>query len=723
MSTARARASGGARVVGAAGASGSATVTGASGAAGTSGASGSAKAAGTAAAVAELRLLGGFALVDGEGRSVALPTRKAQALLAVLGRRPGAPVTRGRLAGLLWPDRPDAQGRGSLRQALASVRKALAACGVEGPVTSGDEVTLPHGAPLPSGMKMRPTDPLPGPLPSRERARLTVDVAEVERALEAGDLEAALARYQGPFLHGFPPVEDLFDDWAETERAALAARAAEAFRSRLTALTVAGEVEAGLALAERALAVDPALEPAYLARMKLLALRGDRAGALREYERCTAALSRAVGAAPSAETRALRAEIDAPSVPPPRAGRRAPSLAVMPFEVLSDAPAAATFAVGLAEDIGVELSRFRSLEVIARDSCLRAAQDGLDPAALGRVLGAEYLLLASVRLAGGRVRVAARLVETDGARQAWAERFDGEVADLFGLQESLARAVVSALSLRVDASELARARGRPEAGLDAYACWIRGMTALRRGTLEADLEARALFQRAVELDPGYARAHAGLSLSHFNDWSCSAWERWDENEREAFRHAQEAVRLDDQDGVVHAILGRILLYRREFARAAEHLDRALARSPGDADVLANLSIGHSFLGDGERGVELAEAARRLHPFHPEWYLACLAFGHFLARRPGEAVALFERAPDAHVDTRAFLCSGHAHLGDLARARVDGGRFLARFCASIAPGARPADAVAWVLRVNPMRRDEDQRYLLDGLARGGVPVRE
>jgi len=560
-------------------------------------------------AQARIRLLGGFEVSDGAGAAVPLPTRKTQAVLAMLARKPGSAVARARLAGLLWPDRPDAQGRASLRQALASIRRALEACGAAGPAASGDAVAL---------------DP----------AAVEVDVAAFEAALGTGDLDEALARYGGPLLDGFPPVEDLFDEWLESERIALAARAGEASRIRL---------------------------------------------------------------------------------------RRAASLAVLPAEVMAGEPGADVFARGLVEDICIELSRFRSLEVIAPDSARRAVEERLDPAALGRTLGAEYLLFATVRAASGRLRVGARLVEAASGHQIWADRYEADLAEVFAVQDRIAQAVVSALSIGIDARELARARGRAPDRLDAYACWVKGMACLRAGTAEGDREARGLFQRALEIDPAYARAHAGLSLSHFNDWSCSAWERWDENEREAYLHAAEAARLDGRDHVAHFILGRILIYRRDFDRGAEHLGRAIALNASDADVLAHASLGHAYLGDPERGLALGTAARRLHPFHPEWYLAALAVNHYFARQPFEAVALLERAPDAYVDSRAFLAACYADLGDLARARENARRFLARFARNIVPGAAPADAISWVLRINPLRRAEDRDHLLEGLARAGISV--
>lgn len=645
---------------------------------------------------ARLRLLGELTLEDAAGRAVPLPPRKAQAALAILARRPGRSTARAHLAGLLWPDRPDAQGRGSLRQALASIRRALAACGAAGPSSGGDAIVLPAGA-------------------------LDVDVAAFEAAIARGDAGAALALYRAPFLAGFPPVEDAFDDWAEAERAILAARAADAFRARLEELVRAGDAGATLALADRALALDAAFEPAWRARMRVLLARGDRAGALREWERCRAAVRRAVGVEPSAETQALRRRAEEAGDVAPRQGRSAPVLAIAPFEILTEDPSLALFARGLEDDVRVELSRFRTLDVLARDSTLRATGDGPDALAAGRALGAGYVLSATVRAAAGRLRVSPVLAEAAGGRQLWADRLETDLADLFVTQDRITQAVVSALALRIDDAELAVARLRPTDRLDAYACWIRGMTALRTGSADADAEARLLFRRALDLDPSFARAYAGLSLAHFNDWSCAAWERWDENEREAFRFAEQAAQLDPRDHLAQVVLGRILLYRREFDAAAAHLDRAHALNPNDPDVLVHLALGYAYLGEPARGLALAEAARRLHPFHPDWYFAALAANHFAAGHWRAAADLLGRFPDAWADSRAFLAAAHAHLGELDRAREHARRFLARFAVAIAPGARPADAVAWVLRVNPLRREEDRAALVAGLVAAGLPA--
>jgi DNA-binding SARP family transcriptional activator len=633
----------------------------------------------------EIRLLGGLE-VAADGRLLALPTRKTEALLARLALRPGVPVARAELSALLWPDRPDAQGRGSLRQALASIRRVFEEAGAPGPSAGGDAVAL-------------------------DTRGVSVDVARLEAALSRGVLAEAIALHRGPLLAGFPPVEDTFDAWVDGERAALGRRLLAAIRGALASDGAEPDV---LALTDAALAIDPAFEEGWRARMRVLVARGDRAGALREYERCREALRRELSVAPAPATEILRREIagDAAARATAPETTRTPTLAVLPFEILSADPAHEPFARGLEEDVIGALSRFRTLRVVAPRSGRREV-----------ATEADYHLVASVRAAGGRLRVAARLAAVATDAQLWAERFEGDLADSFALQDRVAQGVAGALSLRIDEAELRAASLRPPESLAPHALWLRGMQWLRRGTPEADLEARQLFEQALALDRDYARAWAGLSLSYFNDWSCAAWERWDETERKAFEHAAEATRRDPQDPVTQCILGRILLYRREFERAAEHLARAHALNPNEPDVLAHLSLGHAYLGEPERGLALGETARRLNPTAPDWYLPCVAANYLVARRPREGLELLARAPDGHVDTRAFMAAARAHLGDSAGAREDARRFVERFRAGIVKGKPFAadEPVRWVLHVNPLRRAGDREWLVEGLARAGLPV--
>jgi TolB-like protein len=249
-----------------------------------------------------------------------------------------------------------------------------------------------------------------------------VDAAALERELRGASVVAlleGLARWRGPLLAGFPPVEESFDDWLAAERTALARRALDAV---VRALATGPENGAALALADAGLAIDAAFEEGYRTRMRILARRGDRAGALREHARCREALLREVGVEPSAATEALRREIAVDGMPAAMSGRRGPpTVAVAPFEILSPDASHELFARGLEEDVVAALSRFRHLHVLGpRIARREGGERAPDP---------DYLLAASVRASAGRLRVNTRLVDGRSGTDLWGERIEADLAD------------------------------------------------------------------------------------------------------------------------------------------------------------------------------------------------------------------------------------------------------------------------------------------------------
>jgi tetratricopeptide (TPR) repeat protein len=332
-----------------------------------------------------------------------------------------------------------------------------------------------------------------------------------------------------------------------------------------------------------------------------------------------------------------------------------------------------------------------------------------------------YWLRGSVRRVDDTLRIAAQLVEAESGRQLWADRYDAPACQALEIQDEISANVAGALAVKIDSTRLGHARRKPLASLEAYDCWLRGMDHLRRGTVTDDARARELFERALAIDPNYARAHAGVSLSYFNEWSCQAWERWDENERCAFEAARRAVELEDADAVVHMVLARVHLYRREFAQTERHLERALALNPNEADILAQAALCCVYLGEGQKGLELARKAIRLNPFHDDWYLGCLALSLFSLRQNAEAVAVAAKAPRATVDLPAYLAGGHARLGDAERASAYLATFLADFEEKITFGRapEPGEPLRWVMHVNPFRREDDAEYLAEGLRLAGL----
>lgn len=333
----------------------------------------------------------------------------------------------------------------------------------------------------------------------------------------------------------------------------------------------------------------------------------------------------------------------------------------------------------------------------------------------------EYWLRGSVRRVDETLRISAQLVEAGSGRQVWADRYDAPARQALEIQDEISANVAGALAVKIDSALLGHARRKPLASLEAYDCWLRGMDHLRRGTVADDARARELFERALAIDPSYARAHAGVSLSYFNEWSCQAWERWDENEQRAFAAARRAVELEDADAVVHIVLARVHLYRREFGQAERHLERALSLNPNEADILAQAALCFGYLADGEKALALARKAIRLNPFHDDWYLGCLALPLFILRENAEGIEVAAKAPRATVDLPAYLAGGYARLGDPERAAAYLGTFLADFEEKITFGRapEPGEPLRWIMHVNPFRREEDAEYLAESLRLAGL----
>ena len=396
----------------------------------------------------------------------------------------------------------------------------------------------------------------------------------------------------------------------------------------------------------------------------------------------------------------------------------AATIAFAPFDNLSGDPGQDYFARGFVEDVATELSRFGTIEVLHPNAVWVSLMRGSDSARVP----ADHIVHGSVRRAGQAVRVSVQLVEVANGRQIWADRYDATAADLLAVQDAIAARIARTLVVQVDQARLDVARRTPLASLDVYDCWLRGLECLRTGTVEADAEARRYFERALEIDPAYARAYAGLSLSHFNEWSCQAWAKWDEKERLAHEYAQRAVALDKTDAMVQVVLGRILVYRRRYDEASHHLERALVLNPNDTDVLVHAGLCQAYLGNPEAALEAAHKAMRLNPAYPPWYSAPAGLALFMLGRDRECVDLCAALPTRmFVDVAAFAAAASALAGDVTGAKRHLREFLDDFQDRIGFGRapEPGEPLRWLLHVNPFRRAEDGERLARGLALAGL----
>ena len=402
-------------------------------------------------------------------------------------------------------------------------------------------------------------------------------------------------------------------------------------------------------------------------------------------------------------------------------------LAVLPSpDASANAADEAYFSRGFVVDLITDLSRFPNLGLISSHSSFSARLRDLDDRAIAEELESDLLLKTNVRKRRDEIRINAQLVEPKTGSVLWAERYDTPAEEVFALQDNLVEKVTSALSKQIDAATLQAARRKPMTGLEAYDCWLRGLEKLREGNLESDESARDLFERALEIDPHYARAYVGLSLSHFNEWSCQHWELSEVSECRAFQYAYRAFQLDRNDSVAHLVLGRVYLFRREFEKAKEHMDRAFELNPNDADHLVQIASCYAFLGEQDAAGELFERALSLNPYCDPWYFAYGGFIQIMQRNYDEGIAIGLKAPLTLVwiDLPAFIAIAHAYRGDSDEAAVYTKIFLQAFEEKITRGRppEPGEAHEWLVEVNPFRRPEDTEFFVEGLRRAGFDAK-
>jgi TolB-like protein len=257
-----------------------------------------------------------------------------------------------------------------------------------------------------------------------------------------------------------------------------------------------------------------------------------------------------------------------------------PSIAILPFTNLSSDPEQEYFADGVVEEIITALSRLQWLFVIARYSSFTYKGRSVDVKQIGRELGVRYVLEGSVRKAGSRVRITGQLVDALTRAHLWADRFDGELEDIFDLQDQITASVIGAIAPKLEQAEIERAKRKPTESLDAYDYFLRGMAAVHLWTREANNEALTHFHRAIELYPNYASAY-GMAARCYSQRKASGWTTNRVREiAEAARLAHRAAALGRNDPVALCTAGLALAnVVGDVDNGAALIDRAVMLNP------------------------------------------------------------------------------------------------------------------------------------------------
>jgi adenylate cyclase len=399
-----------------------------------------------------------------------------------------------------------------------------------------------------------------------------------------------------------------------------------------------------------------------------------------------------------------------PSAPSPAAASQ-PSIVVLPFTNMSGESEQEFFADGLTEDIITELSRFRHLFIISRNSAFKYKGEAVDVRQAARDLGVQYVVQGSVRKAGNRVRVSVQLIDGPADCHIWAERYDRELEDIFGIQDEVTAAIVATLPGRVDAATRERVSRKPTESMAAYECVLAGKLHHHRATAADNEAALRLLDRALALDHDYAHAHAWKACTLGQSWVYGYCTDRQATWNLVIDELQTALQLDSNDSDVHRILAAVNLACGNHDKALYHQQRALSLNSNDDLIVVQQGEILTWLGRPEEGIQWIEKAMRLNPYHPERFWNHLGRAYFVARRYEDAIAAFGHitAPDQF--HHAFLAACHAELGAEPSARTHAAEVLKR---------APDFTVESYLKTLHYKQAEDREHHRQALLKAGLP---
>ncbi len=425
-----------------------------------------------------------------------------------------------------------------------------------------------------------------------------------------------------------------------------------------------------------------------------------------------------LAAAPEATPPEIAAAPAPPQPPSPLPLPDKPSIVVLPFDNMSGDPDQDYFADGLAEDLITDLSKIGGLFVIARNSAFSYKGKQVDVRTIAHELGVRFVLEGSVRRAGDQVRINAQLIDATTGGHLWAERFDGDISNIFGLQDDVGARIVSAMKVELTPAERTRVNRTPTDNPRAYELLLKARAALRRAP-QGLVEALSLFEQAIDIDPSFAEAYAGYANLAAIIWSegfvqilpaPTALAR-------ARQHTARALALDPENALAHITLAWINLFQHEHSEAIRAAEIAVQLNPNGARGYFRLAEVHVAAGEPFAAASALEKGLRLEPRpRPELKIG-IGWLQYRLRQYENAIATCaetrEQLPDSlPVWTTLPMAASHAYLGqaEAAQAAMDHVR-----------AAWPAvNRAFYYLYFSFLRRTEQLEHDIEGFRLAGMP---
>lgn len=393
------------------------------------------------------------------------------------------------------------------------------------------------------------------------------------------------------------------------------------------------------------------------------------------------------------------------------------TLAVFPFENLSTKRELGIFCRSFSEELITELSRFRQLRVVN----LHNKNAAVDSQQVYDTLKLDYFVQGTFRSEKEAIRINVQLYHNESRHLVWGNRFDGVITDLSDIQDNLLKGIVAALQQQIDQDLLSKIKQKQRVAFNAYEHWLHGMEELKKASLEADIKAREHFEKALHIQPNYALAYAGMSLSYFNEWTCQLWDRWNVSKTGAYEWAQKAIELDDQNHVIAMVLGRIFLYEGSYSTAEYYFRRSLMLNGNDPDTLFPIALYFVYLGLGKEALELYERGVQLHPFYAGNHFRLGGVMYFELGEYEKAASFINHTIGypGIADKNAYCAAVFYHLQQYDEMQKHWNEFLDTYKRLISKGRDfdQQEAIDWILKLNPHRHKTHLEEFLQFISKG------
>jgi adenylate cyclase len=340
-------------------------------------------------------------------------------------------------------------------------------------------------------------------------------------------------------------------------------------------------------------------------------------------------------------------------------------IAVLPFRNASGNPQHDYFAQAITEDLASALGRFSEFAVVASEALASLGDVRASPKAIRRELGVSYLLTGSVRRDGEIVRLVVKLIDTDSGLQLWSERYNRPMGELFEVQDEIIRTVAGEAAVTLGRIESDRVFGKAIPDLEAYDLYIRGRALIARDSRDENVQARELFRRAIEEDPGFALAYVGLAWTYYREASRGWSQFMSRNLAESERVARHALQLEPDLAEAYELLGWIMLGRGEYEQSEVALQKAISLNPNSLGTMQALGNTLTFLGDAEGAIRAMEKSVSLGARPSKRSLPILGLAYVLNGDPKGAIRFLKTYARDRRDHfyYAALAVAHAELGN------------------------------------------------------------